>query len=594
MRTRPIRRATGAVWQGQRWYTRVATLVLILYSAGHLGLLLLNAVRVPPTYGYDWPGHLTYLYHVADSWRPPPPAVSAGFHNTPIYYYCVATLHRAAGVPLLYAGLVLNFGLALLTFGLWLSLSWRLWDGDPVPVAWSVVLYVCQPAVYRTFGMVRPEALLMPLFTIAGWLVVWASERESHWALIGAGGGLLAGLAFGTRQWGAFLAAALGIWMVLREPGRLWQSARRWGSVSLHALLFVALSWWSLSLRGGGPLDFNTSPHRPDVSFWIRLGVPEILRNPVRPVLGNTFWPVLYADAWGDYWRYWREALMHDPLSSSPATVAALSRGLWAALPVTSLIVVGWWSGPVSGATRRDFHRWTRILTLVAVGGYALFSGMYADPSKGDTVKAVYLAYLAPYLAWLGASAASRLRDAVAWGAGVAWLSLVLITVFVLPTAVYVAPERMQSHTWGEPDLDHRLMGEFGEAITLVGYRDLCWDVESGELVVDLVWRADGYSGRSYKVFVHLVSSEEHLLAQSDAIPAQWHRPTEAWMLGEYVEDGHRLKVTEPRVVSGGALRVGVYDKLDGSRLELDDGEVYVSVAVPASLAQCGVDPDTH
>ncbi|MCA9914612.1 MAG: GNAT family N-acetyltransferase, partial [Anaerolineae bacterium] len=29
--------------------------------------------------------------------------------------------------------------------------------------------------------------------------------------------------------------------------------------------------------------------------------------------LDSRFWPVLYADFWGDYWRYWWEALGREP-----------------------------------------------------------------------------------------------------------------------------------------------------------------------------------------------------------------------------------------------------------------------------------------
>ncbi len=107
----------------------VRLLILALLGLGHLGVLILNAVRVPPTYGYDWPGHFTYLYHVAEHWRTPPPAVSAQFFNPPLYYFGVAFFQRLTGIPLLYAGQIFNLLLAAITFVLWAWLSYRLWKG---------------------------------------------------------------------------------------------------------------------------------------------------------------------------------------------------------------------------------------------------------------------------------------------------------------------------------------------------------------------------------------------------------------------------------------------------------------------------------
>jgi hypothetical protein len=63
----------------------------------HLGILFVNVARTTPTQGYDWPGHLTYLHYVARHWRAPSAAVTPQFFNPPLYYFCVAALHRLVG-----------------------------------------------------------------------------------------------------------------------------------------------------------------------------------------------------------------------------------------------------------------------------------------------------------------------------------------------------------------------------------------------------------------------------------------------------------------------------------------------------------------
>jgi hypothetical protein len=103
-------------------------------------------------------------------------------------------------------------------------------------------------------------------------------------------------------------------------------------------------------------------------------------------------------------------------------------------------------------------------------------------------------------------------------------------------------------------------------------------DAAAGTLDVTLVWRADGYAGRSYKVFVHLLGPEGRPLAQSDAVPARWLRPTYAWMLGEYIVDPHRLAVPDG-VPEGARLAVGLYDAGSGERLRTLAGADRVTLA---------------
>jgi hypothetical protein len=91
------------------------------------------------------------------------------------------------------------------------------------------------------------------------------------------------------------------------------------------------------------------------------------------------------------------------------------------------------------------------------------------------------------------------------------------------------------------------------------------------------VWRAEAETPSGYHVFIHLVDESGAILAQSDAAPANWTRPTTGWLPGEYVIDTHTL--IPPSELPAGPLwlHVGLYDPVTGERLRVD-GVEYVSI----------------
>ncbi len=123
---------------------------------------------------------------------------------------------------------------------------------------------------------------------------------------------------------------------------------------------------------------------------------------------------------------------------------------------------------------------------------------------------------------------------------------------------VVVEPERLSA----PPPTTGRLAVPIGELATLVGWEA---SVEDGELAVTLVWRVDGETGVAYRVFVHLLAPDGALLAQSDAEPAAWTRPTTGWLPGEFVVDRHALPWPDDR--EPGTLAVGIYEPVSGDRL---------------------------
>jgi hypothetical protein len=131
------------------------------------------------------------------------------------------------------------------------------------------------------------------------------------------------------------------------------------------------------------------------------------------------------------------------------------------------------------------------------------------------------------------------------------------------------APDR----TFEEPTYQQAVAAEFGGLAQLSGYTieppHGLQDAPAGPLTLTLVWQGLSEMEVSYRVFVHLLDTQGQIVAQSDAEPAQWARPTTGWAPGEYVIDRHVLQV--PQGAEGPlTLRVGLYEAESGERLPVN------------------------
>ena len=110
----------------------------------------------------------------------------------------------------------------------------------------------------------------------------------------------------------------------------------------------------------------------------------------------------------------------------------------------------------------------------------------------------------------------------------------------------------------------------WGGAIRLRGYRVLPTEVPSGgKVTVRLYWHALKEVDTSYKVFVHLVNSEGHLVAQHDGFPANGTLPTDLWVPDEDIVDEHVVVLPDDAPAGVYEVRVGLYEPRTGKRLEV-------------------------
>jgi RimJ/RimL family protein N-acetyltransferase/4-amino-4-deoxy-L-arabinose transferase-like glycosyltransferase len=128
------------------------------------------------------------------------------------------------------------------------------------------------------------------------------------------------------------------------------------------------------------------------------------------------------------------------------------------------------------------------------------------------------------------------------------------------------------------------VQARFGQGeIALAGYDPLPASIQSGQaLTVTLFWRANETPGRSYQVFVHVLTTDGDLVAQHDGPPRMGQYPTSVWAPGETVEDAHPISL--PPGFGGTAhVVVGLYSLDSMERLPVTDahGQGYVNRMVP-------------
>lgn len=148
--------------------------------------------------------------------------------------------------------------------------------------------------------------------------------------------------------------------------------------------------------------------------------------------------------------------------------------------------------------------------------------------------------------------------------------------VVSLSQVFVVAPDRAYTRPPVDVDIDVSL----GDVVILAGV-----DMEPQTAVlrpgeaftVSVVWRAEATVEISYRAFVHLIGPGGELVAQSDAVPGGWARPTTGWLPGEYVLDVHRLVIPPDAPGAAYALRAGLYDPR-GGRLTAPDGAESVRI----------------
>lgn len=111
------------------------------------------------------------------------------------------------------------------------------------------------------------------------------------------------------------------------------------------------------------------------------------------------------------------------------------------------------------------------------------------------------------------------------------------------------------------PAMDGAVDALFGGEIALLGYSLPAGPYHAGDVLpLTLHWQAKAQPARDNKVFVHLVDAAGAIVAQRDAAPVDWTRPTSGWVEGEVVSDPQPLALPGDLPAGSYRLLVGLYD----------------------------------
>jgi 4-amino-4-deoxy-L-arabinose transferase-like glycosyltransferase len=107
------------------------------------------------------------------------------------------------------------------------------------------------------------------------------------------------------------------------------------------------------------------------------------------------------------------------------------------------------------------------------------------------------------------------------------------------------------------PSPQHQQVVSFGDQIDLLGY-DLAGDVKpGGRLQVSLTWQARRTPSADYTTFVHVVTPDGKLMAQSDGQPGSY--PTTLWLPNERTRDERSVPLPADLPSGSYQVQVGLY-----------------------------------
>jgi hypothetical protein len=94
-------------------------------------------------------------------------------------------------------------------------------------------------------------------------------------------------------------------------------------------------------------------------------------------------------------------------------------------------------------------------------------------------------------------------------------------------------------------------------------------DAGGSQMEIVLAWRALDRPGQDYTAFVHLIDSEQAIVAQYDQPPGGGDNPTHLWAPNEMVRASFPLQLPPGVEPDGLTLRIGLYDLNTGDRLPI-------------------------
>ena len=405
-----------------------------------------NALTYPAIGGYDAQEYISYARELVTEGRLPQ---GEGVYHTPPGFPAVAGAATELGRALdlddperlaQLIGALAIVGSAVIV----LVLARIMWRSRPVAWLAAVGFFAFLPIVLKTGAMFHPEPLGMVL--TAGALLLLAlmvRSRRYPWYLA-AGLGVLLGLGQLVRAWALWMVAVsvIALVFVAVVDRIVRRKALTAAVVAVTVAAIVAVPWYAYqATRYSNPVFNRDAPDtfllaRRPASFYVDGRVPEVVRRPWAGQFDDRFWPVLYAETWGDYFGIWSWGTGRG--DRTDAIDASLRRQSLLGLVPTALAVAGLVAllGLAVTRPREDPVRLVAALPPIAAVASILFLSVAYPSSDGDTIKGTYALAAAPALALCFGFAVDTLarRRVVALGLAVV---LVASALAMLPFLVW-------------------------------------------------------------------------------------------------------------------------------------------------------------
>ena len=413
--------------------------VMWLASAALIAVLGLIAVRnaftYPPIGGYDAAEHISYARSLVEDGTIPH---RTGTYYTPPLWYALAGTGIELGDALGMEhpermGQLLN---ALLTVGaavLVVLLARTIFPRRPLLALGAVAFFVACPLTLRMATMFHPQALVLFLSTAGLLLVVRTITQRSYRVVTAIGAGVLLGAAELVRSVGIW---SYGVAVVALATAALLDAERRRKAAGALAVVLalgvlVPLPWYvylqhtyghavfgrpatgdvptqpASTVPAAPPSGAPSAPAQSEAlgppppaprSFYLGTGLPQVITHPNRGALPRDFFPIVYADTWGDVFGSWAWGPTRRALADAEPRLVAQS---FAGLPLTFLALAGW-AAAAALVARRPRSR-PGLLVVVGMPAAAivgmLYYGARSYETEVDFVKGMFALTAVPFWA---------------------------------------------------------------------------------------------------------------------------------------------------------------------------------------------------
>ena len=367
-----------------------------------------NAAAYPPIGGFDAREHIAYAHTLFESGGLP----EGGASYTPPGFYVIAGAATEVGELIGFdeperAAQYVNATLVFATGLLVLGLARLLFPGRPV-IRWAALaFFVCCPVVLKTAAMFHPQPLALFLSTLAFAVCVrMIVQRRYGWtewvalALTLAAAQLVRSVSLWTV--GVVLVALVAAAVAQPEHRRRIVRAL---AVAAAAVVLLPLPWYlhlqstasnAVFGRGLSVLSF-TNPW--PAAFYFSPCLPDVIAEPHRESLPPRFLPLLYVDAWGDYFGIWSWGAPRPELTSDVNRRLAIQSVV--GLPLTAVGVAGWFALIGLALARRREAPALLVVALAPLAALAavLYYATRGANTDGDIVKTMFLLPAVPFWA---------------------------------------------------------------------------------------------------------------------------------------------------------------------------------------------------